>query len=247
MSHRDHHHDIEPVREAISRKSGREFWRSLEELAGTDKFRDFLHREFPALNAPETDPSMLDPNGRRNFMKLMGASLALAGLTACTRQPLEHVVPYVKIPDGLTPGKPQFYATAMPLNGVASGLLVESHEGRPTKIEGNPDHPGSLGATDIFAQASVLGLYDPDRSQSAMKLGDARTWGDFQNELGSWIEAQRPKRGKGLRILTENSTSPTFGSLMAKIKTDFPESKWVTYDPNTRDGARMAFQQAHEY
>lgn len=239
MSHRDHHHDIEPVREAISRKSGREFWRSLEELAGTDKFRDFLHREFPALNAPETDPSMLDPNGRRNFMKLMGASLALAGLTACTRQPLEHVVPYVKIPDGLTPGKPQFYATAMPLNGVASGLLVESHEGRPTKIEGNPDHPGSLGATDIFAQASVLGLYDPDRSQSAMKLGDARTWGDFQNELGSWIEAQRPKRGKGLRILTENSTSPTFGSLMAKIKTDFPESKWVTYDPNTRDGARM--------
>ncbi len=239
MSHRDHHHDLEPVREAISRKSGREFWRSLEELAGTDKFRDFLHREFPALNAPETDPSMLDPNGRRNFMKLMGASLALAGLTACTRQPLEHVVPYVKTPDGLVPGKPQFYATAMPLNGVASGLLVESHEGRPTKIEGNPDHPGSLGATDIFAQASVLGLYDPDRSQSAMKLGDARTWGEFQNELTSWVETQRPKRGKGLRILTENSTSPTFASLMAKIKADFPESKWVTYDPNTRDGARL--------
>ncbi len=239
MSHRDHHHDLEPVREAISRKTGREFWRSLEELAGTDRFRDFLHREFPALNAPETDPSMLDPTGRRNFMKLMGASLALAGLTACTRQPLEHVVPYVKTPDGLVPGKPQFYATAMTLNGVASGLLVESHEGRPTKIEGNPDHPGSLGATDIFAQASVLGLYDPDRSQSALKLGDARTWGDFLNELTAWLEAQRPKRGKGLRILTENSTSPTLASLMAKVKTDFPESKWVTYDPNTRDGARM--------
>lgn len=239
MSHRDHHHDLEPVREAISRKTGREFWRSLEELAGTDKFRDFLHREFPALNAPETDPSMLDSTGRRNFMKLMGASLALAGLTACTRQPLEHVVPYVKTPDGLVPGKPQFYATAMTLNGVASGLLVESHEGRPTKIEGNPDHPGSLGATDIFAQASVLGLYDPDRSQSALKLGDARTWGDFLNELTAWLEAQRPKRGKGLRILTENSTSPTLASLMAKVKTDFPESKWVTYDPNTRDGARM--------
>ncbi|MBS1788920.1 MAG: TAT-variant-translocated molybdopterin oxidoreductase [Acidobacteria bacterium] len=239
MSHRDHHHDLEPVREAIRRKNGREFWRSLEELAGTDKFRDFLHREFPALNAPETDPSMLDSNGRRNFMKLMGASLALAGLTACTRQPLEHVVPYVKTPDGLVPGKPQFYATAMPLNGVATGLLVESHEGRPTKIEGNPDHPGSLGATDVLAQASVLGLYDPDRSQSARKLGDSRTWGDFLNDLTAWIETQRPKRGKGLRILTENSTSPTFASLMAKIKTDFPESKWVTYEPNTRDGARM--------
>ena len=106
------------MREAISRKSGREFWRSLEELAGTDKFRDFLHREFPALNAPETDPSMLDSNGRRNFMKLMGASLALAGLTACTRQPKEFVVPYVKTPDGLVPGKTQFYATAMPQGGV---------------------------------------------------------------------------------------------------------------------------------
>lgn len=242
MSHRDHHHDLEPVREAISRKNGREFWRSLEELAGTDKFRDFLHREFPALNAPETDPALLDPTGRRKFMKLMGASLALAGLTACTRQPKELIVPYVKTPDGLVPGKPQFYATAWTLGGVASGLLVESHEGRPTKIEGNPDHPGSLGATDIYAQASVLELYDPDRSQSAMKLGDPRTWGDFLNELNVWLDGQRAKQGAGLRILTESSTSPTLASQMKAVMAAFPQARWHSYEPNTRDGARIGAQ-----
>ncbi|MGE0887314.1 MAG: TAT-variant-translocated molybdopterin oxidoreductase [Blastocatellales bacterium] len=242
MSHRDHNHDLEPVREAISRKKGREFWRSLEELAGTDKFREFLHREFPALNAPETDPSMLDPTGRRNFMKLMGASLALAGLTACTRQPKELVVPYVRTPDGLVPGKPQFYATAWTLGGVASGLLVESHEGRPTKIEGNPDHPGSLGATDVLAQASVLGLYDPDRSQSAMKLGDPRTWGDFLSEFNVWLDEQRAKQGAGLRILSEISTSPTLAAQMKAVMAAFPQAKWHTYEPNSRDGARIGAQ-----
>src|SRR5688572_8168610 len=144
----DHDHDsldIEPVREAIQRRKGTEFWRSLEELADTERFRSFLHREFPALNASEADPMMLDPVGRRSFLKLMSASLALAGLTACTVQPTEHIVPYVSKPDGLVPGKAQYYATAMTIGGVASGLLVESHEGRPTKIEGNPDHPTSLG------------------------------------------------------------------------------------------------------
>jgi len=242
MSHRDHHHDLEPIRETIRRKTGREFWRSLEELAGTDKFRDFLHREFPSLNAPDTDPSLLDSSGRRNFMKLMGASLALGGLTACTRQPKEFVVPYVKTPEGLIPGKTQFYATAMPLGGVASGLLVESHEGRPTKIEGNLGHPASLGATDIFAQASVLQLYDPDRSQSALKLGDTRTWGDFLNELRTWLDGQRNKQGEGLRILTETLTSPTLAAQMKAFLTEFPKAKWVSYEPNTRDGARMGAQ-----
>jgi molybdopterin-containing oxidoreductase family iron-sulfur binding subunit len=244
MSHRDHHHDLEPIREGLRRKTGREFWRSLEELAGTDRFRDFLHREFPALNAPDTDPSLLDPTGRRNFMKLMGASLALAGLTACTKQPKELIVPYVKTPDGLIPGKTQYYATAMPQSGVAAGLLVESHEGRPTKIEGNPDHPASLGATNIQAQASVLGLYDPDRSQSAMKLGDPRTWGDFLNEFRTWIDGQRAKQGEGLRILTETLTSPTLAAQMKAVLTALPKAKWHTYEPNSRDGARMGAQAA---
>ncbi len=240
MSHRDHHHDIAPIREKIK---GREFWRSLEELSDTDKFRDFLHREFPALNAPETDPAMLDPSGRRNFIKLMSASLALAGLTACTRQPKEYLVPYVKTPDGLVPGKPQFYATAMTSGGVANGLLVESHEGRPTKIEGNPDHPGK-GGTTVFEQASVLQLYDPDRSQTSIFLGDPRTWGDFLNELRASLDGQRTKQGSGLRILTETVTSPTFADQMKKLFVEFPQAKWCVYEPAGRDGARLGAQMA---
>ena len=241
MSHQDHHHDLEPIREELEQaargRNGRDFWRSLEELADTDKFREFLHREFPALNAPETDPSLLDPNGRRNFMKLMSASLALAGLTACTRQPKEYVVPYVKVPEGLVPGKSSFYATSMTLGGVAQGLLVESNEGRPTKIEGNPDHP-TRGGTDIFAQASVLSLYDPDRSQSITYLGDVRTWGDFLNGFRSALDGQRTKQGNGLRILTETVTSPTFSEQMKKVMAQFPQAKWHTYEPAGRDGAR---------
>src|SRR5262245_39128573 len=252
MSHRDHdhdhNHDIEPVREAIRRKPGREFWRSLEELADTERFRNFLHREFPALNASEADPLMLDPVGRRSFLKLMSASLALAGLTACTVQPKEHIVPYVAKPEGLVPGKPLFYATAMTLGGVANGLLVESHEGRPTKIEGNPDHPTSRGATDVYAQASVLNLYDPDRSKSTLKLGSTRSWGEFLNELGRALndqtEGQRKKQGAGLRILTETITSPTFKAQMDAVMKEFPQAKWHVYEPASRNGARLGAQMA---
>jgi molybdopterin-containing oxidoreductase family iron-sulfur binding subunit len=244
MSHRDHHHDIAPIREAIGKSKGREFWRSLEELADTDKFRDFLHREFPAVNPSEADPAWLDLTGRRNFLKLMSASLAFAGLTACTNQPKEYLVPYVRTPEGLTPGKPQFYATAMPLSGVASGLLVESHEGRPTKIEGNPDHPASLGGTTVYEQASVLNLYDPDRSQTAINLGDPRTWGEFLDEFGKLLDVQRGKQGAGLRILTETSTSPSLADQMKRLMAAFPLAKWHTYEPASRDGARMGAQMA---
>src|SRR5262249_45434591 len=121
----------------------------------------------------------------------MGASLALAGVTACTRQPKEEIAPYVRQPEQIVPGKSLFFATAMTVNGVALGLLAESHEGRPTKIEGNKDHPSSLGATDVFAQASVLGLYDPDRSQSLMHLGDIVTWSSFLGAIRPLIDAQR--------------------------------------------------------
>src|SRR6266849_2115379 len=168
------------------RSSGKQYWRSLEELAQTDEFQELLHREFP-----DRATEWSDPVGRRKFLKLMGASFALAGLTACTRQPTEYIAPYVRQPEELVPGNPVFFATAMPIDGFATGLIVESHEGRPTKIEGNRDHPASLGATDVFSQASVLGLYDPDRSQTLTYLGEVVTWSAFLGGIRPAVDAQR--------------------------------------------------------
>ena len=153
-----------------------------------------LHREFPRQAPSEWD----DAVDRRDFLKLMAASLAFAGLSGCGRTPEQYIVPYVKQPDGLTLGKPQFYATAMPFGADAIGLLVESHEGRPTKIEGNPDHPSSLGATNVFAQASVLNLYDPDRAQTVTKFGEIQTWSLFVDSAQA-IAAAMKERNPGWR------------------------------------------------
>ncbi|MGA7752474.1 MAG: TAT-variant-translocated molybdopterin oxidoreductase, partial [Candidatus Sulfotelmatobacter sp.] len=148
---------IDAAREHDAReKTGPEYWRSLEELAGSEEFKEALHREFPK-GASE----WLDSVSRRGFLKVMGASLGLAGMTACTKLPLEPIVPYVRQPENVIPGRPMYYATAVTLGGYASPVLVESHLGRPTKIEGNDQHPASLGGTDIFTQASILGMYDP--------------------------------------------------------------------------------------
>src|SRR6187399_1406919 len=181
--------DIEGLRARLDGTRGRDYWRSLEAVAETPEFKEFLHREFPH-NASE----WLDPVGRRGFLKLMGASMALAGVSACTRQPEEAIVPYVRQPEEVIPGKPLFYATAMPFAGSGVGLLVESHEGRPTKIEGNPDHPSSLGATDLFAQAAILGLYDPDRSQTLTNLGEIRPFSAFVTSLRQMMAAQQAKQ-----------------------------------------------------
>ncbi|MEK6284128.1 MAG: TAT-variant-translocated molybdopterin oxidoreductase, partial [Acidobacteriota bacterium] len=220
------------------RSSGKQYWRSLEELAETDEFQELLHREFPE-NATEWS----DPVGRRRFLKLMGASFALAGLTACTRQPTEYIAPYVRQPEELVPGQPAFFATAMALDGIATGLIVESHEGRPTKIEGNKDHPASLGATDVFSQASVLGLYDPDRSQTLTYLGDIVTWPAFLGAVRPAVEAQRAigaqKTSKGgLRILSGTVTSPTLAHQIKTLLATLPTARWHQYDPAGRDSAR---------
>ena len=199
--------DIQALRAKLQGTRGRTYWRSLEEVAETPEFKEFLHREFPQ-NASE----WLDPVGRRGFLKLMGASMALAGVSACTRQPAEAIVPYVRQPEELIPGKPLFYATAMPFAGSGVGLLVESHEGRPTKIEGNPDHPSSLGATDLFAQAAILGLYDPDRSQVLTHLGEIRPFEAFAAAIRQVLDAQQGSQGAGIRVLSETVASPTLGS-----------------------------------
>src|SRR5207253_10870702 len=146
------------------------YWRSLEELEGDPAFAEMLQREFP-----DRASEWADPVSRRQFLALMGASLALAGLNGCAGKPRETIMPYVRQPENIVLGKPLYYATTMTLGGFGTGLLVESHEGRPTKIEGNPQHPASLGATDVFAQAAILGLYDPDRSQSVTFREKART------------------------------------------------------------------------
>ena len=156
--------DLAAIRTRLTQARGKEYWRSLEELAGTEAFQELLQQEFPRQASVWSNEV-----GRREFLKLMGASLALAGLSACgSPAPTdEKIVPYVRQPEETMLGKPMFFATAFTLlGGVASGLLVESHEGRPTKIEGNPNHPASLGSTDAMAQASILTLYDPDRSQA---------------------------------------------------------------------------------
>src|SRR5262245_57766068 len=163
--------DLDAIRRTLSSLRGRAYWRALDRLAGSEAFQHELRELYPSQAE-----RFADGVGRREFLKLMGASLALGGLTACTRQPNESIVPYARSPEALIPGQPVFYATSMPFGGAALGLLVESHMGRPTKIEGNPQHPSSLGATDAFAQAAVLGLYDPDRSQVITHTGRIDTW-----------------------------------------------------------------------
>ncbi len=229
-----------------SSKTGKAYWRSLEEFAETLEFEQYLHREFPE-NASEWN----DPVGRRKFLKLMGASLALAGLsTACSVQPTEKIVPYIKQPEDLIPGKPLFFATAMALSGAASGLLVESHEGRPTKIEGNEMHPHNMGAAGVWEQASVLNLYDPDRSQVVSQVGEILTWANYLGALKPAVEAQKIKQGSGLRILTGAIASPTLAQQLRELKTTFPQMKIHTYEPSNNSnaiaGSKLVFGEAVE-
>ncbi|HLK62781.1 MAG TPA: TAT-variant-translocated molybdopterin oxidoreductase [Bryobacteraceae bacterium] len=218
-------------------------WRSLNDYAAAPDFEERLQSEFPrqAIGWSEDENAV---DGRRNFLKLMGASMALAGLSACTRQPTEHIVPYVRQPEELIPGRPLFFATATTLGGVATGVLVESHEGRPTKIEGSPEHPASLGACDIFSQASVLQLYDPDRSQALTLDGEIRSWGAFLGVLRAIVDAQKSTNGAGIRILTETVTSPTMADQLRAVQKAFPASKWHQWEPAGPHSARAAAMQA---
>ncbi|HKH97560.1 MAG TPA: TAT-variant-translocated molybdopterin oxidoreductase [Candidatus Sulfotelmatobacter sp.] len=242
--------DLNAVREKINaatahdaaQKTGPEYWRSLEELAASEAFQEALHREFPK-GASE----WVDTVSRRGFLKVMGASLGLAGMTGCVRLPLEPIVPYVRQPENVVPGRPMYYATAMTLGGYASPLLVESHLGRPTKVEGNDQHPASLGGTDIFAQASILGLYDPDRSQTVTSMGDVRSWKAFLGAIRGPLSAQKALKGAGIRILTPTISSPTLADQLRNFLQIYPEAKWHVYEPVNRDnvleGAKLAFGQ----
>ena len=184
------------------KQSGKQYWRSLDELAEAPEFKEFLHREFPE-GASELGGGV----SRRKFLQVMGAGMALAGVTGCkiVRRPEIEILPYNKMPESIIPGLPQFYATAMSLKGEGVGLLVESHEGRPTKVEGNPKHPGSLGATGKQHQAAVLDLYDPERSQKPLKGGTAAEWSAFWAEAGALFAAHRANGGAGVCPYTRSS------------------------------------------
>jgi len=220
--------DLEPIRERLAGRTGPDYWRSLEELAGSEELEAFLHAEFPSAVEEGID--------RRVFLKLMGASLALAGLGACTRQPSERIVPAVHWPEE-TPGKALYFATAMPLHGYATGLLVESHEGRPTKVEGNPDHPASLGATDAFAQASVLTMYDPDRAQVIRRVNEIVGWDRFVESFGRVLDGAQANGGAGVRVLSGTVTSPTLAAQLAALRERFPSARWHQWEPVNRDTA----------
>ncbi|MEF3274173.1 MAG: TAT-variant-translocated molybdopterin oxidoreductase [Chloroflexus sp.] len=240
--------EIDAVRAQLQQAQDKQFWRSLDQLVDTPDFRELIAREFPQ-SASELD----DPVSRRTFLKLMGASLALAGLSGCTfaiKQPQEKVAPFARAPRDQTPGIPNFYATAVTLDGFALGVTVKSREGRPVKIEGNPAHPASLGATDAFTQAELLGLYDPDRPKTVRRQGLLSTWETFITAIGETLQVQRALQGQGMRLLTPTITSPTLRAQIAELLSNFPAARWIQFDPvgrsNTYAGAALAFGAPYE-
>jgi molybdopterin-containing oxidoreductase family iron-sulfur binding subunit len=183
---------------------------------------------------------------RRGALKLLAGGTALA-LAAC-RPPDETIVPYVDMPEGLTPGLPLYFATALPLSGFARGVIVTSHEGRPTKIDGNPRHPASLGACDPFAQAELMSLYDPDRAKAVANTHGLSSWDGFAAALLPRMAEEKEQRGSGLRIVTGRVASPTLLRQLRELSSAFPESRWIRYEPIHDDaadeGARLAFGRA---
>ena len=221
------------IRSSLEASQGQEYWRSLDELSQTDEFAAMVEREFP-----EQASELKDPVSRRNFLKLMSASLALGGVSACTIQPNEKIVPQVRAPENIIPGKPQYFASAISLGGTGSGILVESHMGRPTKIEGNPEHPSESGGSNALTQAAILDLYDPDRSQTVKNAGRISTWSVFSENIENVLAAQAVNGGANIRILTQTITSPTLGSQLREFSGKYPNSKWHQYEPVNRDNVR---------
>jgi len=201
--------DLDSMRERLAGKSGQLYWRSLEELADEPGFQEILEDEFPQQSRP-----LRTPVDRRQFLLMTGASLALAGLSGCRYLPQKKIVPYVEQPEDLIPGIPMHYATTISLSGYATGVIATSHEGRPTKLDGNPDHPASMGAIDAITQAQILTMYDPDRSQEVLHLGQISTWDDYARETRTNLLTNK---GEGLRILTETITSPTLADQLQQI------------------------------
>jgi molybdopterin-containing oxidoreductase family iron-sulfur binding subunit len=223
------------VRKKLAGQTGKKYWRSLDELAGTPEFEAAVQQEFPQHSS-----EWIDPVSRRGFMKLMGASMALAGLAGCTKQPDEPIYPYVKAPEDLILGKPVYFATAFPFPTGAVPLLVKSDAYRPIKVDGNPEHPVTKGGSDPITQGTLLDLYDPDRSQRCYYRGEVREWAAFLASFRATLAEKKASGGAGLYILSSTVTSPTMAAQWKKAQATYPNLKWVQYDPVNRDSAYAA-------
>ena len=212
------------VRAELKGAKGKRYWRSLDELANTPEFQAAVEREFPSA-AQE----WVDPVSRRGFLKLMGASMALAGLAGCTKQPDEPIYPYIKAPEDLVLGKPMYFSTAHPFATGAVPLLVKSDEFRPIKIDGNPEHAYNRGGSDPFSQGTLLDLYDPDRSKHVTFKGENREWAEFAEAFRDKVVAT--KDGTGIYFLSATITSPTLARQWSEVQKAWPKAKLVQYDP----------------
>jgi MoCo/4Fe-4S cofactor protein with predicted Tat translocation signal len=223
------------VRAKLDGQTGRRFWKNLDELAETPAFHELMREEFPRQAGAN---EWVDAVSRRGFLKVMGASLALAGLAGCTKQPDEPIYPYIKQPEDLVLGKPMYFATAHPFPTGAIPVLIKSDSFRPIKVEGNPEHPMSRGKSDAFSQATLLDLYDPDRSQHVLYRGENSAWGDFQRAFAE--AAKKTDGGKGIYFLSETITSPTLAAQWKQVQQAYPQAKLAQWEPINSDSSRAA-------
>ncbi len=224
------------VRERLDGKTGKRYWKNLDELAETPAFQELMQEEFPRQASGVSE--WVDPVSRRGFMKVMGASMALAGLAGCTKQPDEPIYPYIRQPEDLILGKPMYFATAHPFPTGAIPVLVKSDAFRPIKIEGNPEHPMSRGKSDAITQATLLDMYDPDRSQHCLYRGSNTEWSYFQKNFADAV--RKTGTGQGIYFLSETITSPTLAAQWKQVQAAYPQAKMVQWEPVNADSSRAA-------
>ena len=227
------------VREKLAGQTGKRYWRSIDELADTPEFREAVEKEFPSQAS-----EWIDPVSRRSFLKVMGASMALAGLAGCTKQPDEAIMPYVQQPEDLILGKPVYFASAFPFTTGAVPTLIKSDAYRPIKVDGNPEHPYTRGGSDPITQATLLDLYDPDRSQHVTYRGEQRNWAAFLAAYRGMLADKKASGGGGLYFLSATVTSPTLAAQWQQAQKTYPKAKFVQYDPVNRDNHYAAAKQA---
>ena len=229
------------VRAKLEGKSGKRYWQTMDELADTPGFGEMLQEEFPR-QAGFAANEWVDAVNRRGFLKVMGASLALAGMAGCTKQPDEPIMPYVKQPEDLVLGKPMYFASAFPFPTGAIPVLVKSDAFRPIKVDGNPDHPMAKGKSDSIVQGTLLDLYDPDRSKETKFRGETSQFSEFRQAFSKAVSQTRG--GQGVYFLSETITSPTLAGQWKQVQQKYPQAKLVQWEPVNRDAA-MAASRAH--